>query len=101
MTTPFNVRSESWPRVSALLDLAYEMDSAARAQFLADVMAEDAELGAELARFLLAIDASQTNLVTADSAPFTALLSEALMLATQQGSRNSAGDRFEIGRAHV
>ena len=94
MTTPFNVRSESWPRVSALLDLAYEMDSAARAQFLANVMAEDAELGAELARFMLAIDASQTNLVTADSAPFTALLSEALTLATQQGSRNCAGDRF-------
>ena len=94
MTTPFNVRSESWPRVSALLDLAYEMDSAARAQFLATVTAEDAELGAELARFLLAIDASQTNLVTADSAPFTALLSEALMLATQQGSPNSAGDQF-------
>ncbi len=94
MTTPFNVRSESWPRVSALLDLAYEMDAAARAQFLATVTADDAELGAELARLLPAIDASQTSIGTADSAPFTALLSEALALPAQQETPNSAGARF-------
>lgn len=94
MTTPFNVRSESWPRVSALLDLAYDMDVSERAQFLATVLADDAELGAELARLLAAIDASETKIATANSAPFTALLSEALTVAAQQETPNSAGARF-------
>ncbi len=94
MSTPFNVRSEAWPRVSALLDLAYDMDEAERAHLLATVIADDADLGAELARLLPAIAAAQTNISSADAAPFTALLSEALAQAAQTESPNSAGTLF-------
>ena len=75
MNTPFNVRSESWPRVSALLDSAFDMSAAERAQLLASVMAEDAELGAELARMLPSIAATQISPTGTASTPFTSLLS--------------------------
>ena len=94
MNTPFNIRSESWPRVSALLDRAFEMSEAERAHLLATVMAEDAELGTELARMLPSIAATQITDGASDSTPFTSLLSEALALTSQPENPNAAGARF-------
>ena len=63
MTTPFNVRPESWARISALLDLAFDLDAGQRAALLAKTSAEDAELGAELARLLPGVDSDTSGAI--------------------------------------
>ncbi len=78
MNSPFNVRPESWPRLSALLDEAFELDATARAALVATTRAHDAELGAELARLLPDIGAAAASATVASAAPFTTLLQRAL-----------------------
>ena len=91
MTTPFNVRSESWARLSALLDAAFDLDDTERAALLAKTTAEDAALGAELARLLPGIDNNMTAIIVPNAAPFTSLLNLALV---RQASHDSTGAKF-------
>ena len=91
MTTPFNVRPESWARLSALLDLAFDLDATERAALLAKTAAEDAELGAELARLLPGVDNNTMATSVPNAAPFTSLLNLALV---KQASRDSTGATF-------
>jgi len=86
MNSPFNVRAESWPRLSALLDEAFELDTAARAALVAKASGEDAVLGAELARLLPDIGATATSAGVAPTAPFTSLLQLALGQSEVQDS---------------
>ncbi len=76
MNTPFNVRTESWARLSALLDEAYELDVAARALLIAKISAEDADLGRELARLLAPMRMADTPPATASGVLFTSLLND-------------------------
>lgn len=96
MTTPFNVRPESWARLSALLDLAFDLDADGRAALLAKTNAVDAELGAELARLLpnvsgTASTSGTTGNAAPGGAPFTSLLNLALV---KEASRDSTGAKF-------
>ena len=77
MNTPFNVRTESWARLSALLDEAYELDATARATLIAKISAEDADLGRELARLLAPMRMADTPPVIASGVLFTSLLNDA------------------------
>ncbi len=90
MATPFNVRPESWARLSALLDVAFDLDAEGRAALLAKTSAEDAELGAELARLLPGVDNSEGT-AAPGGAPFTSLLNLALV---KEASRDSTGVKF-------
>jgi eukaryotic-like serine/threonine-protein kinase len=78
MTTPFNVRPESWARLSALLDEAFDLDPAARAKLLAQTSTEDPELGAELARLMPSMNQHAGSHLP-NAAPFTSLLNLALV----------------------
>ena len=91
MTTPFNVRPESWARVSALLDLAFDLDASERATLLAKTTAEDTELGAELARLLLSLDGNVEASRIPNAAPFTSMLNLALV---NQAATDSTGATF-------
>ena len=91
MTTPFNVRPESWARLSALLDAAFDLDATERAALLAKTTAEDAELGAELARLLPGVDNNTAATSVPNAAPFTSLLNLALV---KQASHDSTGATF-------
>ncbi|MES2682758.1 MAG: serine/threonine-protein kinase [Pseudomonadota bacterium] len=77
------ISTEHWPRYSALLDEALELDTPARAAWLADLQQRDAETASTLAR-LLDREAAQSN-TTADSlgerAGFGAALHAALVEA--------------------
>ena len=90
MPTPFNVRPESWARLSALLDLAFDLDAEGRVALLAKTSAEDAELSAELARLLPDVDNSEGT-AAPSGAPFTSLLNLALV---KEASRDSTGVKF-------
>ena len=119
MSTAFNLRKLAWPRISPLLDVAYEMDGPARAALLAKVSAEDAALGAEFARFLASLpsasNAGTSSASPAASVPFDALLAEALSAPDSAGHRpgqamgawtlveklgaGGMGEVWQIGRA--
>ena len=91
MTTPFNVRPESWARISALLDAAFDLDAEGRAALLAQTTADDAELGAELARLLPATNSNVAATRVPNAVPFTALLNLALL---KQAALDSTGATF-------
>ena len=77
MNTPFNVRTESWARLSTLLDEAYELAAAGRAALIKKVSAEDADLGLELARLLAPMRTADTPPAIASNVLFTSLLNDA------------------------
>lgn len=94
MSSPFKVRPESWPRVSALLDQALELSSDDRAALIARVAAEDAELAAELSRLLPGVAAASDAAGPSDasSPPFATLLCEAL--AADPAAVDATGTSF-------
>ncbi len=94
MNTPFNVRSESWPRLSALLDEAYELDAAARAALIATISAEDADLGHELARLLAPMHMADTPPAIASNVLFTSLLNDAFTTEGLRDAPDNAGLAF-------
>jgi eukaryotic-like serine/threonine-protein kinase len=102
MTTPFKVRAESWPRVSALLDQALELDAAERAKFLDALRESEPDIAAEVSGMLpdvsaavgAAEQASQTSAAAIQATPYATLLSEALLAADGELSSASAGMRF-------
>ena len=114
MNTPFNIRTESWARLSALLDEAYELDAAARAVLIAKISAEDADLGRELARLLAPMRMAYTPPAVASNVLFTSLLNDAFTQDALRDAPDNTGLKFggwtliekigqggKIGRAHV
>jgi len=91
MNTPFNVRTESWTRLSALLDEAYELDAAARAALIEKISAEDAELGNELARLLAPMRMADTPPAIASDVLFTSLLNDAFTTDALRDAPDNAG----------
>ena len=94
MNTPFNVRRESWARLSALLDEAYELDSAARTALIAKISAEDADLGRELARLLTTMGMADATPAVASGVLFTSLLNDAFAQAALREAPNNSGLKF-------
>jgi eukaryotic-like serine/threonine-protein kinase len=94
MNTPFNVRSESWARLSALLDEAYELDAAARAALIDKISAEDAHLGQELARLLGPIRMADTPPAIASGVLFTSLLNDAFTTDMLRDATDNTGLKF-------
>ena len=91
MNTPFNVRTESWARLSALLDEAYELDATARATLIAKISAEDADLGHELARLLAPMRMADTPPAIASGVLFTSLLNDALTKEALRDAPDNTG----------
>jgi len=91
MNTPFNVRTESWARLSALLDEAYELDAAARAALVEKISAEDADLGHELARLLAPMRMAGTPPAIASNVLFTSLLNDAFTQDVLQDAPDNTG----------
>lgn len=82
MSSPFKVRPESWPRVSALLDEIVELVPAERAAFVARVQAAEPDIAAELLRLLpsvVAAGADTVNTAVPGASPYATLLGEALL----------------------
>lgn len=91
MSSAFQFRAQSWPRLSALLDESLELDAAGKIDLIARTRAEDHLLGNELAWLLdSGEDTSQWSAIAA-STPFTSLLNEALFATTHS---DMSGRRF-------
>ena len=94
MNTPFNVRKESWARLSALLDDAYELDAVARTALIAKISTEDADLGHELARLLTTMGRADATPAVASGVLFTSLLNDAFAQAALQDAPDNSGLKF-------
>ena len=94
MNTPFNVRAESWARLSALLDEAYELDAAARSALIAKISAVDANLGQELTRLLGPMRMADTPPIIATDVLFTSLLNDAITTEALRDAPDNAGLKF-------
>ena len=94
MNTPFNVRTESWARLSALLDEAYELDASGRALLIKKISAEDTDLGSELARLLALMRMSDTPLAIASNVLFTSLLNDAFTQDALRDAPDNTGLKF-------
>ena len=91
MNTPFNVRTESWARLSALLDEAYEMDATDRAALIEKISAEDADLGHELARLLAPMRMADTPPGIGSNVLFTSMLNDAFATEVLRDTPDNAG----------
>jgi len=91
MNTPFNVRTESWARLSALLDEAYELDASGRALLIAKISAEDVDLGHELARLLAPMRMADTPPAIASGVLFTSLLNDAFAADALRDAPDNTG----------
>lgn len=102
MTTPFKVRAESWPHVSALLDQALDLDGNERREFLDALYESDPDIAAEVSKMLPAVSAavlageqhSQHPAAAIQAPPYATLLAEALAAADGDASGANAGMRF-------
>jgi len=98
MSSPFKVRSASWPRVSALLDEAVELAPAERAAFVERIAASEPETAAEVRRLLPSVLAASGEPAADGMAmgAYATLLGEALLADAggPPGSRAAADARF-------
>ena len=94
MNTPFNVRSESWARLSTLLDEAYELDAAARTALIVKTSTQDAHLGLELARLLAPMRMADTPPAIASGVLFTSLLNDAITTEALLDAPDNTGLKF-------